>query len=46
MVSVKTDIKFVFVAPGERGDLFSNVTVGVLGWMFICLSLTEAIICH
>lgn len=38
MVSVKTDIKFVILAPGGREDLFSDVAAGVLVWMFICLS--------
>lgn len=38
MVSVKADIEFVILAPGGREDLFSDVTVGVLAWMFICLS--------
>lgn len=38
MVSVKADIEFVILAPGAREDLFSDVTMGVLVWMFICLS--------
>lgn len=46
MVSVKTELEFVVVASGGREDLFSDVTVGELGSVFICLPLTEAIICH
>ncbi len=38
MVSVKTDIGFVVLAQGGGEDLFSDVTAGVLVWMFICLS--------
>lgn len=38
MVSVKTDIEFVVLAPGGREDLFSDVTAGVLAGMFVSLS--------
>lgn len=38
MVSVKTDIEFVILAPGGREDLFSDVTVGVpCGCLFVFL---------
>lgn len=37
-VCVITDIEFVIVPPGGREDLFSDAPVGVLVWMFICLS--------
>lgn len=38
LVCVITDIEFVVVPPGGRGDLFSDAATGVPVGMFICLS--------